>query len=286
MGTLRNQMIDAMKLRRFSPRTQASYLAAVTGLARYYHTAPDQLDGERIKAYLLYLTVERALSWSTCNVAVSAFRFFYNEVLGWERVQLAIPPRQKPKTLPVILSRQELERLFACAASPRNRILLMTTYAAGLRVSEVTNLKPSDIDSHRMMIRVEQAKGAKDRYTILSPRLLPELRRYWQLYHPTTWLFPSSRDPHRKMHNGRAQKIYYEAKRRAGINRGHGIHTLRHCFATHLLEAGLDLRTIQALMGHTSVTTTMRYLQIRSQLLESKQDLLDLLAAPEIKPPQ
>lgn len=286
MGTLRHKMIDAMKLRRFSPRTQTSYLAAMTALAKHYHTPPDQLDCERIKAYLLYLTVERALSWSTCNVAVSAFRFFYNEVLGWERVQLPIPPRQKPKTLPVILSRQELERLFACAASPRNRILLMTTYAAGLRVSEVTNLKPSDIDSQRMMIRVEQAKGAKDRYTILSPRLLPELRRYWQLYHPITWLFPSSRDPHRKMHIGRAQKIYYEAKRRAGITRGHGIHTLRHCFATHLLEAGLDLRTIQSLMGHTSVTTTMRYLQIRSQLLESKQDLLDLLAPPEIKPPQ
>ena len=185
MGTLRHKMIDAMKLRRFSPRTQTSYLAAVTALANYYHTSPDQLDSERIKAYLLYLTVERALSWSTCNVAVSAFRFFYNEVLGWERVHLAIPPRQKPKTLPVILSRQELERLFACAASPKNRILLMTTYAAGLRVSEVTNLKPSDIDSHRMMIRVEQAKGAKDRYTILSPRLLPELSRYWKLYHPT-----------------------------------------------------------------------------------------------------
>jgi len=286
MGTLRHQMIDAMKLRRFSPRTQESYLAAVTGLANYYHTPPDQLDCERIKAYLLHMTVERALSWSTCNVAVSAFRFFYNEVLGWERVHLPLPPRKKPTTLPVILSRQELERLFACASPPRNRILLMTTYAAGLRVSEVVNLKPSDIDSNRMMIRVEQAKGAKDRYTILSPRLLEELRLYWKLYHPTTWLFASSREPQHKMHISRAQKIYYEAKRRAGITRGHGIHTLRHCFATHLLEAGLDLPTIQSLMGHTSVTTTMRYLQIRSQLLESKQDLLDLLAVPDKKPPQ
>jgi site-specific recombinase XerD len=135
------------------------------------------------------------------------------------------------------------------------------------------------------MIRVEQAKGAKDRYTILSPRLLAELRLYWKLYHPIVWLFPSSRDPQRKMHIGRAQKIYYEAKRRAAVTRGHGIHTLRHCFATHLLEAGLDVRTIQSLMGHTSITTTMRYLQIRSQRLEAKQDLLDLLA-PEITPPQ
>ena len=284
MGTLRKQMIDAMRLRRFSPRTEQSYLAAISALAKYYGTPPDQLDFEKIKAYLLHLTVERALSWSTCNVAVSAFRFFYSEVLGWEKVCLPLPPRKKPKTLPVIFSRQELERLFACASPPRNRVLLMTTYAAGLRVSEVVNLKPADIDSQRLMIRVEQAKGAKDRYTLLSPRLLEELRLYWKLYRPITWMFPSSRDPQRKMNIGRAQQIYYQAKRRAGITRGRGIHTLRHCFATHLLEAGLDLRTIQSLMGHTAVTTTMRYLQVRS--LDAKQDLLDLLSPPESKPPQ
>ena len=286
MGTLRKQMTEAMKLRRFSPRTQQSYLAAVAGLAKHYRTPPDQLDFEKIKAYLLHMTVDRGLSWSTCNVAVAAFRFFYLEVVGWEKVSLPIPPRKKPKTLPVLLSRQEIERLFACAGCTKNRVLLMTTYAAGLRVSEVVNLKPTDIDSHRLMIRVEQAKGAKDRYSILSPRLLAELRLYWQLYRPTSWLFPSSRDPKRKLHIGRAQKIYYEAKRRAGITRGHGIHTLRHCFATHLLEAGLDVRTIQSLMGHTSVTTTMRYLQVRSQQLEAKQDLLDLLSPAQLKPPQ
>jgi integrase/recombinase XerD len=134
------------------------------------------------------------------------------------------------------------------------------------------------------MIRVEQAKGAKDRYTLLSPRLLEELCLYWKLYRPTTWLFPSSRDPQRKLAIGRAQKIYYEAKRKAGITRGHGIHTLRHCFATHLLEAGLDLRTIQSPMGHSAITTTMRYLQVRS--FETRKDLLDLLSTPESKPPQ
>ena len=283
MDTLRSKMIDAMKLRRFSPKTQESYLAAVTGLANYYHSPPDQLDFERIKAYLLHLTVERGLSWSTCNVAVSAFRFFYGEVLCWQRVNLPIPPRKKPSKLPEVLSRQELERLFACAYPPRNRILLMTTYAAGLRVSEVVNLKPKDIQSNRMMIRVEQAKGSKDRYTILSARLLEELRLYWKLYKPRTWLFPASRDPNRKMDIGRAQKIYYEAKRRASITRGHGIHTLRHCFATHLLEAGVDLRTIQTLMGHNSITTTMRYLQVRRQILDSNQSLLDLLATADIK---
>ena len=282
MGTLRKQMTEAMELRRFSPRTQQSYLGAVTALANYYRTPPDQLDFEKIKAYLLHMTVDRGLSWSTCNVAVSAFRFFYLEVVGWEKVSLPIPLGKKPKTLPVLLSREEIERLFACAGCTKNRVLLMTTYAAGLRVSEVVNLKPVDIDSHRLMIRVEQAKGAKDRYSILSPRLLAELRHYWKLYRPTTWLFPSSRDPQRQMHRSRAQKIYYEAKRRAGITRGHGIHTLRHCFATHLLEAGLDVRTIQSLMGHTSITTTMRYLQVRNPV--APQDLLDLLTKPESQP--
>ncbi len=216
MGTLRNQMTEAMKLRRFSPRTQKSYLAAVTALAKYYRTPPDQLDFEKIKSYLLYLTVERALSWSTCNVAVSAFRFFYTEVVGWEKVSLPIPPRKKPKTLPVLLSRQELERLFACAGSPKYRVLLMTTYAAGLRVSEVVNLKPADIDSHRLMIRVEQAKGAKDRYTLLSPRLLEELRLYWKLYRPTTWLFPSTRDPQRKLAIGRRRRSTTRPNARRG----------------------------------------------------------------------
>ena len=284
MGTLRNKMIDAMNLRRFSLRTHESYLGAISSLARYYNLPPDKIDGQQLQAYILHLTVERGLSWSTCNVAVSAFRFFYVEVLGRERTDLPIPPRKKPTKLPEVLSRQELERLFACARPPRNRALLMTTYAAGLRVSEITSLKVSDIDSKRMMIRVEQGKGAKDRYTILSPRLLEELRAYWKLCQPHTWLFPAARDSNRKMDISMAQKIYYVTKHRAAITRGHGIHTLRHCFATHLLEAGVDLRTIQSLMGHTSITTTMRYLQVRSEMLDAKSSLLDLLSTPGIKP--
>jgi integrase/recombinase XerD len=284
MGTLRNKMIDAMNLRRFSLRTHESYLGAVSALAKYYNLPPDKIDSQQLQAYVLHLTVERGLSWSTCNVAVSAFRFFYVEVLGRERTSLPMPPRKKPTKLPEVLSRQELERLFACARPPRNRTLLMTTYAAGLRVSEVTSLRVSDIDSNRMMIRVEQGKGAKDRYTILSSRLLEDLRLYWKLCHPRTWLFPATRDPNRKMDISMAQKIYYATKHRAGITRGQGIHTLRHCFATHLLEAGVDLRTIQSLMGHTSITTTMRYLQVRSEMLDAKSSLLDLLSTPEIKP--
>ncbi len=222
MGTLRNKMIDAMNLRRFSLRTHESYLGAVSSLCRYYNLSPDKIDAQQLQAYLLHLTVDRGLSWSTCNVAVSAFRFFYVEVLGRERTSLPIPPRKKPTKLPEVLSRQELERLFACARPPRNRALLMTTYAAGLRVSEVISLKVSDIDSKRMTIRVEQGKGAKDRYTILSPRLLEELRAYWKLCQPHTWLFPAARDSNRKMdkeHGSedllrhKAQSSYYSRPR-------------------------------------------------------------------------
>jgi site-specific recombinase XerD len=147
----------------------------------------------------------------------------------------------------------------------------------------VVQLKVRDIESQRLMIRVEQGKGRKDRYTILSPRLLEELRLYWKLYRPAPYLFPS-KDPSRAMHIGHAQKIYYLAKQRAGIPRGHGIHTLRHCFGTHLLEAGVDLRTIQTLMGHNCLTTTMRYLQVRSQSLTAQRDRLELLAIPDPLP--
>ena len=280
MGELRTKMIDAMSLRRFSPRTQEAYLAAVTGLAKHYKQSPAQIDLEKIKAYLLHLTVERRLSWSSVNVAVAGLRFFYLQTLGWDQVKLSIPPRKRPSPLPEILSRQELERLFACAALPKHRILLMTTYATGVRVGEVVRLKVGDVDSQRMMIRVQEGKGMKDRYTILSPGLLTELRLYWKLYRPSIWLFPGT-DPTRSMSIDHAQKIFYRAKEKAGIHRGRGIHTLRHCFATHLLEAGVDLRTIQTLLGHGSIITTTRYLRVRRQHLDSSQSLLDLLRIPD-----
>ena len=283
MGELRTRMIDAMQLRRFSPRTQESYLAAVAGLAKHYRQPPDQLDAEKIQAYLLHLTVERCLSWSSCNVAVSGLRFFYQQTLGWDALRLPIPPRRKPSKLPEILSHQELERLFASAHLPKHRVLLMTTYAAGLRLSEVVALKLSDLDSQRMMIRVEQGKGQKDRYTLFSPKLLEELRLYWKVYRPTHYVFPS-KDPLRAIDPGHVQKIYYQAKAKAGIQKGLGIHTLRHCFATHLLEAGVDLRTIQMLMGHTSITTTMRYLQVRRQHLDAHARQFDLLRWPDPLP--
>jgi len=255
----------------------------VAGLARFYHQSPDRIGKEEIQAYLLYLMEEQKLAWSSCNIVVSGLRFFYTQTLGMDSMLLSIPARKKVTQLPEILSHRELEPLFTTAATPKHRALLMSTYAAGLRVSEVVRLRVTDIDSQRMMIRVEQAKGSKDRYTILSQRLLSELRLYWRMYRPPIWLFPG-RDPNQPMPVGTAQKIYYHARDMAGIKKGKGIHTLRHCFATHMLEAGVDLRTIQILLGHSSIMTPMVYLQVTTKKLSSTQSPLDLLEIPEKRP--
>jgi integrase/recombinase XerD len=249
MTPLRAKMLDTMKLHRFSPKTQKAYVAAVADLAKFYNQSPDKIDKQRVHAYLLYLLQKRKLAWSTCNIALSGFRFFYTYVVEKKEISLCLPPRKIKEKLPEIFTARELEALFRHATRRKDRVLLMTTFSAGLRVSEVVRLKVSDIDSARMLIRVEQGKGNKDRYTLLSERLLGELRLYWRRYRPRYWLFPGQNQI-QPMSPEAAQKIYYRVKRRAGITRGGGIHTLRHCFATHLLEQGVDPRTIQVLMGH------------------------------------
>lgn len=277
MTALRQKMIDDMKLRRFARKTQLAYIDAVVGLSKFYNKSPERLTEENVQNYLLHLIEESKLSWSSCNVVVSGLRFFYGNTLKNKSIYLAIPPRKQKKQLPEILSTDELERLFASTANPKHRMVLMTTYAAGLRVSEVVSLKLKDIESDRMMIRVDDSKGNKDRYTILSKRLLQELRPYFILYRPQFWLFPAKSDPQKPLHIGTAQKIYYTAKKRAGIKRAKGIHTLRHCFATHMLEAGEDPCTIQMLMGHSCITTTMGYLQVTRKKLNATKSPLDLL---------
>ncbi len=276
MTLLRKKMVDDMQLRRLSPSTQHSYVEAVSGLARFYHKTPDKINNPQIQSYLLHLMRERKLSWSSCNVVVNGLRFFYTKTLGWDSVRFNIPPCKTKKQLPEILSKEELERLFSAAVNLKHRVLLMTTYSAGLRVSEVVNLKLTDIDSKRMMIRVVQSKGNKDRYVNLSENLLPELRYYWRSYRPENWLFTSS-DGSNPLSVGTAQKVYYSTKERAGIKKGKGIHTLRHCYATHLLESGVDLPTIQKLMGHESIRSTLLYLQITSTKLSRTQSPFDLL---------
>jgi integrase/recombinase XerD len=278
MGVLRTKMIDEMKLRNFSPRTEQSYVAAMVGLVKYYRRSPDQLTQDEIRSYLLHLQ-ERGLSPSSRNVAISGLKFFYHQILDWDEQKLFLPPRKGSWRLPEVLSQKEVERLLLATQRHRDRCLLMTAYATGLRVSELVKLKVSDIDSERMMVKVEQGKGKKDRYTILSQRLLSELRTYWKEHRSRSWLFPNRKGG--PISIDYAQRIYNWAKHKAQIHKGKGIHTLRHCFATHLLEAGVDLVTIKTLLGHNSLQSTQRYLQIRQPKLTGMANPLDLLRFPD-----
>jgi site-specific recombinase XerD len=277
MGALRQKMIEEMKLRNFSERTQECYLSAVVVLVKHYRRSPDQLTQEQIRSYLLHLK-ERGLSPSSRNVAISGMKFFYHQMLGWNDKQLFLFPRRRSCQLPEVLGQKEVERLLLAATKQRDRCLLMTAYATGLRVSELVRLKVSAIDSERMMVRVEQGKGRKDRYTILSQRLLSELRSYWKEHRSPIYLLPNRKGG--PISIDYAQRIYNLAKLKASIQKGHGIHTLRHCFATQLLEAGVDLRTIQTLLGHNSMASTERYLQIRQHRITTTANPLDLLRLP------
>jgi integrase/recombinase XerD len=283
MKPLRCKMIRQMPLERLAPRTQEAYVAAVAGLAKFYWCSPDQLNPEQIRAYRHHLLIERQLAWSSCNQIACGLKFFYTKTLGWDTLQLNLPPRTQRSQLPHVLSAEELQRLFTSAKNPKHRALLMTTYAAGLRVSEVGQLQVTDIESDRGLIRVNQGKGRKDRYTLLSARLLAELRAYWKLERCKPWLFPGQ-DRHQPMPIASAQRIYSHAKRAAKLQHGKGIHTLRHSFAPHLLEAGVDPRTIQLLLGHRSLDTTTRYLRVARTHLATIQSPFDLLRVDSLPP--
>lgn len=283
MTKLREKMINAMKLRGFAEKTQKLYVTAVAAMAKYYNASPDTLSKERVRAYLLYLTEQRKLGYSAYNVVCSALRFFYGQVLESAEAMSWIPRRRGQSTLPEILSRAEVERLLCAPPNPKHRALLMTIYSAGLRASEVVRLCVSDIDSERMVIRVQHAKGNKDRYTILSPRLLTELRSYWKRERTRPYLFPG-RDPRKPMDRSGARQIYQHAKTKAGITKRGGVHSLRHAFATHLLEAGADLPTIRAMLGHSSLRSTMRYLRVSTEHIAAVKSPLDLLDLPGTRP--
>lgn len=278
MTALRQRMEDDMVARGFADRTRESYLWAVTGLARFYRRPPDQISDDEVQAYLVHLIRDRQRSWSTCNVVANGLRFFYHTTLKRDRTTFTIPAPRQRQTLPAILSRQEVEQVLAHAANLKHRTMLLTTYAAGLRLNEVLHLRVTDIDSARMTIRVEQGKGGKDRYTVLSAHLLEALRQYWRLGHPRTWLFPSQ-ETGQPLHPTALQRAYHLAKLRAGITKPGGIHGLRHAFATHLLEAGVDVHTIQRLLGHGYISTTTRYFQLTRHTEMGLDSPLDLLAS-------
>ena len=265
-----------MVVRGLAESTRESYLAAVAGLAKFYHRSPDHLTQREVEVYLVHLAEERKLAWNTRSLITNGLRFFYHTTLGRPRMDFAIPRAKAPALLPEILSREEVARILARPANRKHRVLLMTGYAAGLRVSELVRLRVSDLDSDRMTIRVEQGKGGQDRYTLLSPRLLEELRAYWRGARPQPWLFPSQRGS-RPVSVSCAQRVYERAKREAGVRKRGGIHALRHAFATHLLEAGTDLHTIQRLLGHRHLGTTMRYFHLAQKTLAERPSPLDLL---------
>ena len=283
MSKLRERMRDAMVVRGFALRTQKSYIEALVRLSRYYnHSSLERLEADQIEAWLLHMLKERKLSYSTVNQAASACRFLYGQVLKRGEAAIVIPRPKVPQRQPQLLAREEIARLFAASDDIASRTMLMTVYAAGLRVSEVCHLRVSDIDSHldRMCLRIEQGKGAMDRYTLLSPSLLVVLRQYWRARQPGQWLF-SGRDKGSARSIEWAQRAYRGAHSRAGLIKSGGIHTLRHCFATHMLEAGVDLHSIQKFLGHNHLSTTTRYLHLVSPQFRApaNADRLDLLAA-------
>lgn len=285
MTPLRQQMIDEMRRRNYSPRTISTYVRFVREFAAYFNKSPDQLGVEEVRKFQLHLIVQRHLAWGTFNQAVCALRFFYGQVLDREELVERIRYGKKPKRLPVVLSREEVRRLFLCTCHGETRLKLMTIYAGGLRVSELVHLQTRDIDSERMVIRIQQGKGRKDRYVPLSQELLEQLRAYWQVARPAKWLFPGTRDPSQPGCTRSLQRAVVRSAKRAVIRKRVTLHTLRHCFATHHLEAGTDIVTIQRLLGHRSISTTMIYLHVTDQRVRRATSPLDLLSDDETQSP-
>ena len=274
MTELRNQMIRAMELQNLSQNSQKSYLNAVSGLAKHYMQAPDQLTKEMIEDYLLYLKKEKQSALTTVGSVITGLRFFYNHVVGDQQLAPSRKFAKTPRKLPSVLSQEEIFAIINATDNLKHRLLLMTTYSAGLRASEVLGLKPEDIDSKRMLIKVT-GKGDKQRYTLLAKNLLPELRHYFKMCRPKILLFPSPQKG-KPLCYETLRSIYEKARKKAGIKNGAGIHTMRHSFATHLLEAGYDIRKIQVLMGHSRLSTTVIYLHVSRETLSKVPSPLDL----------
>jgi integrase/recombinase XerD len=282
MSPLRRRMIEDMTVRNLSPATQRSYLPAVSRISRYFGRSPRRLELEDVREYQVHL-VANGISWPALNQTVCALRFFYGVTLGYSEIPERIPYARNPRGLPEVLGGDEVVRFLEAVPSLRTRTALTTAYAAGLRASETVGLKVANIDSSRMVIRVEHGKGGKDRYVMLSAQLLKILRIYWRLSRPKDWLFPG-REESRPID----VQVLYSACRSAGKAAGLGkrvtVHTLRHSFATHLLENGTDIRIIQVLLGHNNLSTTARYTQVSRKTIEQTPSPLDRLRL-EVVPP-
>jgi integrase/recombinase XerD len=275
ISPLRRRMIEDMTIRNLSPATQQSYIYAVAKFSRHFARSPERLGLEDVRAYQLHL-ISQQRSWSHINQAVCALRFFYGVTLGRSDAREQIVAAREPRRLPVVLSGEEIVRFLEAVPGLRNRVALTTAYGAGLRVGEVARLETNAIDSSRMLIRIEQGKGGKDRYVMLSAQLLGILRTYWRLARPGRWLFPgqNSGEP---VSIATLQEACRQAARQAELSKPVTVHTLRHSFATHLLEAGTDIRIIQVLLGHARMSTTALYTQVATHLIAETTSPLDRL---------
>ena len=276
MGKLSDRMKMDMVLRNFRPRTQKAYLDQVTQYVRFYGKSPAELGDEEIRRYLYYLKKDRGLSHSTINQAYSALRFFYETTLERNWNHRKVPRGKKPRKLPMVFSKREVRAVFEATHNLKHRAILMTTYSGGLRSSEAVRLKAADIDSDRMLIRVDQGKGQKDRYTLLGDRALEVLRVYYRFYRPQTWLFPGQQAD-KPIHQSSVGRALKRSITKAGIIKPAGMHTLRHSFATHLLQDGVDLHYIQRLLGHRSPSTTMIYLHLTCKDISEVCSPVDVL---------
>jgi integrase/recombinase XerD len=287
MTPLRQRMIEDMQIRNLAPRTQACYVEQVSRFARHFRKSPELLGPAEIRAWQIYLARDKRLAASSISVAVAALRFLYTVTLRREwAIKDDIPTCRQPHQLPEVLSPAEVAAFLDGLKSPKQRMILTVCYATGLRVSEAVRLRSVAIDSQRMVIRVEAGKGRKDRYVMLSPRLLELLREYWRRTHPGEWLFPGDR-PGEPITRFAVEHACREARARSGITRPVTPHSLRHAFAVHLLESGTDLRTIQLLLGHRNLSTTARYLRIATTTVCATASPLDALqvlatAVPEL----
>ena len=266
-----------MELNNLSHHTHRAYLAAVTGIARFYNQSPDKMTKEKIEDYLLYLKHDKGNAPNSCYSVLTGLRFFYKYVTE-KQIPVTYSIRRTTRKLPQVLTMEEIWKIICATNNLKHRLILVATYSAGLRASETINLNPKHIDSKTMLIKVK-GKGKKERYTLLSKRLLVELRSYYREYRPKTYLFPSSfkKNKDQPLSYETIRTVYEDARKKAGVKRGAGVHTLRHSFATHLLEAGYDIRKIQVLMGHARLTTTMIYLHVSRKTLSKIPSPLDLI---------
>ena len=283
MTPLRLRMIEDMKSAGLAAGTQAVYIDAVRRLAAHYRRSPDQLTLEDVRTFQVHL-VAKGISWPGLNQIVCALRFFYGVTLRRDEIPERISYARQPRKLPEVLSAGEVVRFLEAVPSLRTRVALTTAYAAGLRASEAVSLKVANIDSGRMVIRVQQGKGGKDRYVMLSAQLLGILRTYWRLARPKDWLFPG-RDPANPIEVNVLHAACRSACTASGLTKRVTVHTLRHSFATHLLESGTDIRIIQVLLGHSNLSSTARYTHVSSGLIRQTDSPLDRLTIEVVPPP-